>query len=88
MNITDNILKSLALIGAESAAYKALFDQVLALVGARDEETLRKAYAALVSENDEGHERLQKSLAEVSAEPEAEVVEKPSEETTSRAAKK
>ena len=67
----SSILKLLPIVGPAVAAlpeFKKVYDQIVATFGSGDQATLREAYADLMAENDEGHQRLQEKLAAAAAE--------------------
>lgn len=66
----QSVLKLLPAIGAFNAAlpeFKAVFDQLVAMFGEKDQAILRAAYRDVLADNDAGHERLQAKLAEAAA---------------------
>lgn len=62
-----SILKLLPAVGPVVAAlpeFKRVYDQMVGTFGDHDQDVLRGAYADVIADNDEGHERLQRKLAE------------------------
>ncbi len=59
MNIAD-ILKTIAMVGSDLPAYKALLDQVLSLFSETDQEKLKAAYAQAMARSDAAHAAAQK----------------------------
>lgn len=53
------ILKTLVLVGADSPAFQALFEQVKGVLGEDDRATLEAAYAKAMDEAAAQHERAQ-----------------------------
>lgn len=53
------ILKTLVLVGADSPAFQALFEQVKDVLGEDDRATLEAAYAKAMDEAEEQHRRAQ-----------------------------
>ena len=58
MELTS-ILKTMALIGSNLPAYKALLDQVIGLFEPADQETLKTSYAAALADAKSAHEAAQ-----------------------------
>lgn len=62
-----SILKLLPVVGPAVAAlpaFRAVYDQIVATFGEKDQATLKAALADLMADNDAGHERLQAKLRE------------------------
>lgn len=63
----DTILKALPVVGPLVAAapeFRDLFNMAVQVLHPKDQETAKAAYAAAIADNDEGHDRLQRKLAE------------------------
>ena len=58
MNVQD-ILRTLALLGSEMPAYKALFDATMKLFEPQTQESLKAAYAEAMARSDEAHRKAQ-----------------------------
>lgn len=55
----EDVLKTMALIGADLPAYKALLDQIIDLFAPNDQETLKASYADAVAASDAAHKAAQ-----------------------------
>lgn len=51
---------------AKGKEFKEVFDQIKSTFGEKDQAVLQEAYADLMAENDEGHQRLQDKLLKAS----------------------
>lgn len=54
---------------AKGKEFKEVFGQIKSTFGTKDQATLQAAYADLIAENDEGHQRLQDKLREAARRP-------------------
>lgn len=62
-----SILKLLPVVGPVVAAlpeFKNVYDQIVSTFDEDDQDLLKEAYQDVMQENDEGHLRLQRKLAE------------------------
>ncbi len=55
----EAVLNTLTMVGANTPAYRALYDQVLILVGEEDQDKLKAALAVAMERSDEQHDRAQ-----------------------------
>ena len=53
-----SVLATVQLLGADSAAYRALFDQVLTLFGQKDQDALKEALAEAIERSDSLHQSI------------------------------
>lgn len=61
-----SVLAMLPAVGpvvAAAPAFKKVYDQIVGTFATKDQAVLKEAYADVVADNDEGHERLQEKLA-------------------------
>lgn len=58
MNVQD-ILRTLAMVGADLPAYKALFDAAMKLFEPQTQASLKAAYAEAMARSDEAHRKAQ-----------------------------
>lgn len=57
----DKILSTMVMVGAEFPAYKALFEQVIALFDKPDQDELKRRYSQAMELSDAAHQRAQEA---------------------------